>query len=155
MKLHTFAPDGKRIYSVDMAIAFCKLHKPDPVDVELRVFQDSLERKVWGDLSPLQVVRAIKSGKSLQGMEDDATRIHSAQLKFPLLITMIRGSPVIVDGYHRAAKAILQNRTYIPCIILSADVLRKCLLDSTGNFVRVHQQLQTWQVLELFAKRFT
>jgi hypothetical protein len=59
-----------------------------------------------------------------------------------------------VDGYHRAAAALLKGQTHIDTHVFNAALMNKFILDRDLNFVKVHQKMTVADILELWTKRF-
>ena len=144
--LRTYA-DEKAIYSVDMMLAYLNTHKHPVVKMPMSDFEWQLEQKVWGDWSPMDVIQ--KPG--LKKHAENAQRIKDADLSYPVIVT---SKGVLVDGYHRVAKAYKQGAKEMKVQMFDAALMRKFILDKDRNFVRVHQRMPVYEILELFAKRF-
>jgi hypothetical protein len=139
--------DGKNIYSVDMMIAYLNTVGHPVVQLPVEDFGPQLEEKVWGDWSPMTVLAKMDAKR----YATNAARIRKADLKYPIIVT---GTGTIVDGYHRAAAAILKERTHIDAYVFRPALMNKFILDRDLNFVKVHQHMTVADVLELWTKRF-
>jgi hypothetical protein len=139
--------DGKNIYSVDMMIAYLNTTGHPVVQLPVKDFSSQLEKKVWGEWSPMTVLEKMDAKK----YATNAARIRKADLSYPIIVT---GSHTIVDGYHRAAAAVLKKRTYIDAYVFRPALMNKFILDRDLNFVKVHQHMSVADVLELWTKRF-
>jgi disulfide oxidoreductase YuzD len=93
--------DGKNIYSVDMMMAYTQGHPVVKIPVAELVPQ--MEKKVWGDWSPTTVLAKMDAKKYAANAE----RIRKANMNYPIIVT---GKHIIVDGYHRVAKALLNDQ---------------------------------------------
>ena len=139
--------DGKNIYSVDMMIAYLNVYGHPVVKIPLTELTSQLNKKVWGDWSPMTVVAKMDVKK----YAENAERIRKADMSYPIIVT---GAHVIVDGYHRAAAALLKGQTHIDAHVFNAALMNKFILDRDLNFVKVHQKMTAADILELWAKRF-
>jgi hypothetical protein len=145
-RLRTYS-DGKAIYSVDMMLAYVNTHKHPVVKLPIEPMAWQLEQKVWGDWSPKDVLEK----PTLKKHAENAKRIKEADLSYPILVTP---KGVIIDGYHRIAKAMQQGQKEIAAQVFDAALMRKFILDKDMNFVRVHEKMTVFEILELFSKRF-
>jgi hypothetical protein len=82
---------------------------------------------------------------------ENAQRIRDADLSYPIIVT---SKGVLVDGYHRVAKAYKEGKTIMKAHVFDGNLMKKFILDKDRNFVRVHQQMTVYEILELFYKRF-
>jgi disulfide oxidoreductase YuzD len=139
--------DGKNIYSVDMMIAYLNTTGHPVSKLPIEAFGPQMEKKVWGDWSPMTVLAKMDVKK----YADDAERIRKANMSYPIIVTK---NHTIVDGYHRVAKALLKDQTHIDAYVFGPALMNKFILDRDMNFVRVHQHMTVADVLELWAKRF-
>jgi hypothetical protein len=139
--------DGHNIYSVDMMIAYINIHKPAVLVMPVRDFTDQLKVDVWGDVSPMVVIEKIH----LKKYASNAARIHDADLSYPIIVSK---DGVIIDGYHRLAKAVLSETTTIKTYVFDDALMKKFILDKHMDFVHVHQHMTVSNVLEMWSKRF-
>ena len=139
--------DGKNIYSVDMMIAYLNTMGHTVTRISISEFTTQLEKKVWGDWSPATVLAKMDVKK----YATNAARIRKANMSYPIIVT---GKQVIVDGYHRVAKALLEGQTHINAYVFGPALMNKFILDRDLNFVKVHQHMTVADVLELWTKRF-
>jgi len=84
---------------------------------------------------------------------ENAERINKADLSYPIIIYG-RRNPIIVDGYHRAAKALLNKQPTLKVHIFDTPLMNKFILDKHLDYVKVHQHMPVSTVLELWSKRF-
>lgn len=146
--LRTYS-DGKAIYSVDMMLAYLNTQKHPSVKIPMIEFEWQLEQKVWGDWSPIDVLNKM----DIKKYSENSIRIREADLSYPVIVT--GGSKhILVDGYHRVAKAYKQGKTSVDAYIFDTALMKKFILDKDMDFVRVHQKMRVDEILELFAKRF-
>ena len=139
--------DDKAIYSVDMMLAYLNTHKHPVKKIPVESLKGQLSQPVWGEWSPMDVIER----PGLKRWAEDAQRIKDADLSYPIIVT---SKGTIVDGYHRAAKALATGATEIKAQVFDAAMMRKFILDKDLNFVRVHQKMTVYEVLELYARRF-
>ena len=139
--------NNKNIFSVDMMLSYINIYGHKIVKVPIDVFLPQLAEKVWGDWSPLDVIGKIH----LKKYKDDAERIQRANLEYPVIVT---GKHNIVDGYHRVAKAYLEEKKYVDAYIFDSELMNKFIINKDMNFVKVHQNTDIHEILELWTKRF-
>ncbi len=144
--LRTYS-DEKAIYSVDMMLAYLNTHKHPMVSIPMSDFEWQLEQNVWGDWSPKDVLEHMTAKK----YAENAERIRHADLSYPIIVT---SKGVLVDGYHRVAKAYKEGKTTMKAYVFDGNLMKKFILDKDRNFVHVHQEMTVYQILELFYKRF-
>ena len=145
--LKTYSPDMKHIYSVDMMLSYINVHKPKVVNLPVDLFVEQLNQNVWGDWSPMTVIHKI----TMKKYKANADRIYKADLSYPIIITDKNN---IVDGYHRAAKAVLEGKKTIKAYVFNNTLMNKFLLDKDANFVKVHQHTSVSDILDIYISRF-
>lgn len=144
--LRTYS-DEKAIYSVDMMLAYLNTYKHPVTTLSIPTIEWQMEQNVWGDWSPRDVLNHMDSKK----YAENAKRIRDAELAYPIIVT---NKGVIVDGYHRFAKAISKGMTTIEAHVFDGHLMRKFILDNDLNYTRVHKDLTVFDILVLFQKRF-
>jgi len=149
--------DGKHIYSVDMMLAYVNTHNHSIVKITIDELLPQLKQPVWGEWSPMTVIEKMDVKK----YQDNSNRIREADLSYPIILT--DRSPklaypvpehIIVDGYHRIAKAYLDGKKEIKAYIFDSSLMKKFILDKNLNFVKVHNKLSISDILELWSKNF-
>ena len=130
-----------------MMIAYLNTHKHTIVDIPTERFLPQLTEKVWGNWSPADVLAAPRDKR----YAENAARIKNADLSYPVLVTT-KGQ--IIDGYHRVAKTVAAGDKSVNAVVFNAALMRKFILNSDMNFVKVHQQTPLFEILELWHKRF-
>ena len=145
--LRTFA-DEKAIYSVDMMLAYLNTHEHPVVELPMEKFLWQLEQKVWGDWSPSDVLKNMKAKK----YANNAARIDKADLAYPVIVTA--AGHKLVDGYHRVAKAHRDGATSVKAVVFPVALMKKFILDTDMDFVKVHQRTSLNEILELWNRRF-
>ena len=112
-----------------------------------------LEKDVWG-VAPKDVLAKMEAKK----YSENAERIREADLSYPIFVTGAHTAKTrkhaIVDGYHRVAKALLEGKTEMKAYVFDAALMKKFILNTDMNFVKVHQHTSVYEVLELWQKRF-
>lgn len=146
--VRTFS-DGKKIYSVDMILAWINIFKPANEKVLVSDYVDCLQSAGWYDesskkyISPQQVINNPKKYSA------EMQRIKSAELKYPIVIH----KDMIIDGVHRLTKSVLENKKYIKAYDLDSKLMRKFLIGTDGNWRRA-SEININVFIELFYKRF-
>ena len=138
--------NNKNIYSVDMMISYINLYGHPIVKVPIEKFIPQLNENVWGEWSPMDVIKNMETKK----YKNDAERIQKANLEYPIIVT----GKHIIYGYHRVAKAYLEEKKYIDVYIFKAELMNKFILNKDMNFVKVHQHTDIHEIIELWTKRF-
>jgi hypothetical protein len=87
----------------------------------------------------------------LKKYHDEVSRIKNADTKFPIFTTK---KHIIIDGYHRVAKLIIEEKPTVDAYVFEPGMLKKFLLDSNSNFVKVHQDMNVSDILELWNSNF-
>ena len=138
--------DNKNIYSVDMMISYVNTYEHSVVKLPMDNLIAQLNRKVWGEWSPMDVIEKM----NLKKYKEDADRIQEADLSYPVIMS----GKHIVDGYHRVAKAYSEGKKYVNAYIFDEDLMKKFILNRDMDFVKVHQHTDVSDILELWSKRF-
>lgn len=139
--------NNKNIYSVDMMIAYTNIHGHPVVKVPIEEFLPQLNTKVWGEWSPMNVIEKMDVKK----YKEDAERIRHANLDYPVIVT---GKYTIVDGYHRVAKAYLEKKKSIDAYVFDSVLMNRFIINRDMDFVKVHQNTDIHELLELWTRRF-
>jgi hypothetical protein len=139
--------DSKNIYSIDMMLAYINIYGHPVVRLNVDEFIPQLKQSVWGDWSPMDVINNINKTK----YESNTKRIQEADLRYPVIITK---KHVIVDGYHRIAKAYLNNKKYIDVYIFNSELMNKFIISKDLDYVKVQQNTDINEMIELWVKRF-
>ncbi len=142
--------DSKKIYSVDLMIAYVNIYKPQTIKINPNDYINSIiNYKGWGNptkkifYSPQDVLNnPIK-------YKDDYERIMNANLKFPIIISKNNN---IVDGVHRLIKAYIMKKQ-IMAYVFDNNLLKKFLINKNGDYEKV-DNLSTSDLIELFNRRF-
>jgi hypothetical protein len=146
--------DGKYIYSVDMMLAYLNIkgHPVEKLFIEELVPQ--LEQNVWGDFSPMTVIKKMDTAKYSENSE----RIKKADTSYPIIVTGKQTNQTrthsIVDGYHRLAKLLIDGKSTVNVHVFDSALMKKFILNKDLDFVKVHQHTHINEILELWAKRF-
>jgi disulfide oxidoreductase YuzD len=130
-----------------MMISYVNVFGLPKVKLPLEVFIPQLEEKVWGDWSPLDVLKNL----DLKKYKEDAEQIQKADLAYPVIVT---GKHKIVDGYHRVAKAYLEGKKNVDVYIFNSDLMNKFIINRDLDFVKVHDHTNIHELLEIWTRRF-
>ena len=136
----------KNIYSIDMMLGYINIYGHPIVKIPIEKLTPLLDNNVWGEWSPMDVIKKI----DIKKYKDDAELIKGANLEYPIIMT----GKHIVDGYHRLSKAYIEKRDYINVYIFDAELMNKFILNKDMDFVKVHQHTDIYQIIELWTKRF-
>lgn len=143
--------DNKKIYSVDLMIAYVNIFKPQSVKINIKDYlETNVNFECWGNptknikYSPRDVINNPKKYK------EDYQRIMDANLKYPIFITE---NGIIIDGVHRIVKAAYLKKKQINAYVFDKKFLNKFLLDRNRNFEKVNKLTQ-YDLILLFNKRF-
>jgi hypothetical protein len=139
--------NNKNIYSVDMMLCYIKIHGHQKQKLPIEVFLPQLNEKVWTPWSPMDVIEK----PHLKKYKEDVERIEKANLAYPVIVT---GKHTIVDGYHRIAKAYLENKTQVDAYVFDSELMNKFILDKNMDIRKVHNDTEIHTLLELWTKRF-
>lgn len=139
--------NNKNIYSVDMMLCYINTHGHKKEKLPIDIFIPQLNEKVWTPWSPMDVIEKMH----LKKYKDDAERIEKANLAYPVIVT---GKHIIVDGYHRIAKAYLEKKKYVDVYIFDSELMNKFILDKNMDIHKVHNETDVNEILELWTKRF-
>jgi hypothetical protein len=60
--------------------------------------------------------------------KDHPERVKTADIKVPILVTKDQGQLVVLDGLHRLAKAVKEKIKELPSKMVTAEMLKKCLI---------------------------
>ncbi len=141
----------KKIYSVDMMIAYVNLNKPICVNVLVKDLQSQLNEPFWGDhfknelYSPSSVLKNPNSNKK------EYNKILKSDLSYPIIIFEEDGK--IIDGAHRACKCILEKRSHIDAYMFSSKLLKKFLITDNNDKDKVlHMGISDFIIL--YEQRF-
>lgn len=116
---HTYT-DEEGEWSVDMLIEITDDNKVEELPVS--TLEWNMEEKAWGngkEISPAEVLE--KPSKYKEHME----RIEEAELKYPILVYKNK----LIDGYHRLAKAVSQDKKNIKVKIINDKQMDAARID--------------------------
>jgi len=139
--------NNKNIYSVDMMLCYIKTHGHQKQKLPIEEFLPQLNEKVWTPWSPMDVIEK----PHLKKYKEDVERIEKANLAYPVIVT---GKHTIVDGYHRIAKAYLENKKNVDAYVFDSELMNKFILDKNMDIQKVHNDTEIHTLLELWTKRF-
>lgn len=139
--------NNKNIYSVDMMLCYIKTQGHQKQKLPIEEFLPQLNEKVWTPWSPMDVIEK----PHLKKYKEDVERIEKANLAYPVIVT---GKHTIVDGYHRIAKAYLENKKNVDAYVFDSELMNKFILDKNMDIQKVHNDTEIHTLLELWTKRF-
>jgi hypothetical protein len=140
--------DGKRVYSVDMMLAYINIFKPKVIKVPVADLEHSMDSKGWWDGK--QMYSAADVLKNPKKYKEEMKKIEDANLNYPIIIK----DKKIIDGVHRLSKASMQKKKYIKCHEFTKDLLWKFRLPKDYDW-RKKNKLEPNELIELFWKRFS
>jgi len=117
--------DGENIYDIVKLIPYTQ-HLPI-INIHIDDLKDQLNENVWairdsedniiGYITPMEVLTEKEASNDFHW-----SRIHEVDLSYPILVLK---DYLIIDGFHRLCKAILNNHTTIKARIISPNLLEK------------------------------
>jgi hypothetical protein len=142
---------GHQIFSVDMMHVYINLFKPEASSIPMPYLEYALDSKTLGDEKAKHSCREVLDAPNRY--INDIERIQNANLRYAIVIWNTKDSHCIVDGYHRLAKAHLARRKAINAVCFDTDMMKRFLLNSTGNYEAV-KAMTIASIMQLFHKRF-
>ncbi len=133
--------DSTGIYSVDMLISWVNDFKIKHEKRSLSNYKQLLCCKIWGDFTPIDVLLHPKKHP------EHYSRIIESNTSFPVLLY----NNVIIDGYHRLSKSILEDAKYINCIDIPTSVWKKCFLGKKWESIKIDN---IHEVIALYNSKF-
>jgi len=113
------SPDGGPCYDVGKLIDICSNNHVYRVKAE--ELENYLFENAWGeDLSPMKVLTNPNANRENM---NHMKRIRTAKMEYPLLVRASNG--LLIDGYHRLARAFLANETYVSVIFIQLEQMEK------------------------------
>lgn len=145
IELKTYHDYDNKIYSIDMLFAYINIFKPPSIKINIQDYLHFLEYKVWWidskkkiSISPKDVIdNPIK-------YKNEYERIKNANINYPIIIA----NNNIIDGYHRLAKAYMQNKKQIKAYIIDKVLLKKFVISKNNSKLNIND------LIELFYQRF-
>jgi hypothetical protein len=66
-------------------------------------------------------MRPLTQFKSMyyEAVKIDWDKAEKTEISIPLIVATEDGKPVLIDGWHRFAKALRTRQTEIPCVVLT------------------------------------
>jgi len=142
---------NKKIYSVDMMMAYVNIFKPRPKTVKVDTLLYQLDQNCWGD--PMRKIKYspsnVLANKSNPKYKDEILRIKNANLRYPI---MMDGKHVI-DGMHRLTKAKLEGKKTLKAYVFTSKEMTKFLLNKNRDYEKV-DKMSVYEYLQLFHKKF-
>ena len=131
--------NNDNIYSVDMMFTYINLYKPEYIIINTDLLYNSLEYKGWGDPKKKKAYSALDVLKNPKKYKKEIDRINNADLRYPIIIDKHKNNYIIVDGVHRLIKSYLDNKKTIKAYIFPKDILKKFLINKTGDWDKVNK----------------
>jgi len=143
--LKTYDDYNNKTYSIDMLFAYINIFKPHSIKINVNDYLNFLEYKTWWvdskkkiSISPKDVIDNPIKYKS------QYERIKNANINYPIIIA----NNNIIDGYHRLAKAHMQNKKQIKAYIIDKVLLKKFVINKNNSKLSIND------LIELFYQRF-
>ena len=146
--------NGKKIYSIDMMIAYIDIFSPKYETVNMSEMESYLNAKIWYDsekkiyYSPKDVLNHPKKDTD-KFLQHHMTRITNSNLKFPISIY----KDEIIDGYHRLTKSYILNKKTIKVFIFDDKIMNKFVVNAKKDYDYVNN-LRLYEYIKLFIKNF-
>jgi hypothetical protein len=67
------------------------------------------------------------------GVQIDWGKVEEARMDIPVIVGYWRNSCIVLDGWHRVAKAQSRNVMELPCVVLNADETWDCMVHELCN----------------------
>ena len=83
----------------------------------------------------------------------DYKRIKNADLNYPIFTIPGPRGPIIVDGYHRYAKAFLEGHKSIKTYAFDKKLIKKFIIGKAGDWKAV-DDISLNDFLQMFFKKF-
>jgi len=146
--------NGKKIYSIDMMIAYIDIFSPKYETVNMSEMESYLNAKIWYDsekkiyYSPKDVLNHPKKDTD-KFLQHHMTRITNSNLKFPISIYKNE----IIDGYHRLTKSYILNKKTIKVFLFDDKIMNKFVINAKKDYDYVNN-LRLYEYIKLFIKNF-
>ena len=145
IELKTYHDYNNKIYSIDMLFAYINIFKPPSIKINIQDYLHFLEYKTWWidskkkiSISPKDVIDNPMKYKN------EYKRIKNVNINYPIIIA----NNNIIDGYHRLAKAYMQNKKQINAYIIDKVLLKKFVISKNNSKLNIND------LIELFYQRF-
>lgn len=120
--------------------------QPQPKDETFHFFTLSFNVRLAADIlkaSPrdLEWLESTKADCGLV-VVDEVYALEKADCNIPVIVGTLPIGPLMIDGYHRAFRAVKQGRELIPMYRLTLEETRACCFTP-----------QSWRLLEKNARR--
>ena len=146
--------DGKKIYSIDMMIAYIDIFSPEYEKINMNTMESYLNEKVWYDsekkiyYSPKDLLNHPKKDTD-KFLQRHMKRITNSNLKFPISIYKNN----IIDGYNRLTKSYLLNKKTIKVFNFNDKIMNNFVVDTKKDYDHVNN-LRLYEYIKLFVKNF-
>jgi len=136
--------DNKYMYSTALMFAYINLCNPKKNKLNVEDLKINLEYNCWeNNVRPIDVLNDIKNKK----YKNEVSRIKNANIKYPIII---EPNYNIIDGFHRYAKHIIENKKNINVCIIDKKTMKKFIIGKRDEIIN----LKINDFIELFNKRF-
>lgn len=138
--------DNKYKYSIAMMIAYIKLCKPDcKFKINVKDLTFNLKYNSWeNNIRPIDVLNDMNNEK----YKYEVLRIKNANIKYPILLD---SNYNIIDGMHRYAKHIINNKKTITVYIFDKKIMKKFIIGKRDQVV----DLNIDDFIKIFSRRFS
>ena len=146
--------NGKKIYSIDMMIAYIDIFSPEYETITMNKMESYLNTKIWYDskkniyYSPKDVLNHPKKDTD-KFLQHHMTRITNSNLKFPISIY----KDEIIDCYHRLTKSYILNKKTIKVFLFDDKIMNKFVVNAKKDYDYVNN-LRLYEYIKLFIKNF-
>ena len=146
--------NGKKIYSIDMMIAYIDIFSPEYETITMNKMESYLNTKIWYDskkniyYSPKDVLNHPKKDTD-KFLQHHMMRITNSNLKFPISIY----KDEIIDGYHRLTKSYILNKKTIKVFLFDDKIMNKFVVNAKKDYDYVNN-LRLYEYIKLFIKNF-
>lgn len=112
--------------------------KIPPIEMEISQFTWLLDYPIWAtnypestfDLKPIDVLNNITDYPTKQ------ERVSNADLSFPVFAIIWHNKYVIIDGFHRVLKSLLNEKTCIGVKIVTPDMISRISPDLNDSDIK-------------------
>ena len=149
-----FNIDDKKIYSIDMMIAYIDIFSPEYEKIDMNRMKSYLDTKAWYDsdkkiyYSPKELLNHPKKDTD-KFLQHHMKRITNSDLKFPISIYKNE----IIDGYHRLTKSYLLNKKIIKVYKFNDKIMNNFVVNAKHDYNYVGN-MRVYEYIKLFIKKF-
>ncbi len=143
MKTEYFT-DNTYTYSIALMHAYIHLCNPRKTKLSVDDLKFNLDYTCWeNNVRPIDVLTDIQNKKYTK----EVARIKNADMKYPIIID---SNYNILDGFHRYAKHIIDNKKTIILVIFDKKLMKKFIIGKRNEKCN----LEINDYIQLFHKRF-